>query len=189
MSRTVWGVHRSLQCMQLILAPTPPLCDCLSWTQLKSIVSCVNPKTWSHSKCLALKKHTILKISCKARPTQTAQCPRRYYIHQHVWLATHHRRHSLQDLPRDDQSRRRTTPSTSRLIGQASPHQSQSEHSQCHRQKETVWEAFYPPPELLFGHSSRINQPLRLKRTQSETWQTYEEIKLVVTGTVLFFHP
>lgn len=77
----------------------------------------------------------------------------------------------------------------SRPIGQASPHQSQSEHSQCHRQKETVWEAFYPPPELLFGRSSMVNQPLRLKRSQSETWQTYEEMKLVLTWTVPFFHP
>lgn len=46
----------------------------------------------------------------------------------------------------------------SHLIGQASPHQSQSVHLQRHRQKETVWEAFYPPPELHMSCSEVVRQ-------------------------------
>lgn len=80
--KCIWGVYSFLQCMHLILPHTPPLCCCLSGTRLKSIVSCANAKTWSHSNCHARVKHTVPNMPYNTGATHTARCSRRYCIYQ-----------------------------------------------------------------------------------------------------------
>lgn len=169
-SWTLWGVHWSLQCMQVIFLLVPPLCYCLPLSRQKSMVSCANAKTQSHSKCSASIPKKNPKISCKHTNGKQASLSQ----HKSTWWFF------MFDWPHPTKAKARqicraTTNNTaaqrrhsSRLIGQASSHQSQSQQSQRHHPKESVWVTH----ELLGGRSFVNGWPLT-----NEQWVNCTQFK------------
>lgn len=120
----------------------------------------------------ALKK-PHLKISCNCRPAQTAQCPRRYCIHQ-LDGASCLIGHTLpKQKPARSAERRPITSRQSAVIPRVSlvkhPHIGLNQNTRnvtvgrkpCEKRFTPTWVTH----ELLGGRSSMINQPLRRKRT------------------------
>lgn len=141
--------------MHLILSPTP-LCSSVTETlaEVSSMQRCVQCKMWrwSHSSYLAHIKDTLLPIYILQHRTLSLCMLFSALLHISTWRCL------MFDWPHTTEAKScksccaKTNHDAvqfqhpSCLIGQASPHQSQSADPQCHCQKETVCAWYWHPP-------------------------------------------